>query len=564
VTTGSRRRHTIKTLLIVAMLTLSFHLRYYSSLRGSPILSGFGVNIDWTRHDIVQTHQIGVMESAKTDIASWSGNQAYDIGSILYASLNIVTGTTELVEGLRLLDALPILPFAITPLLALAWYRRTARWEGRQPSDIHHILLIALALCLSANFIIRTARGYHTANLARVVLICFLFAIARAPSDNPKTRKRFSIIALIFALTMANMYHTWVFYFAMLLITIIVVDLVVERIDPPQPPWNTPPYGVLFLAGLLFVFVGVWINHRFEELALTAVNTFLFSSTGDMYFSASSSEYVRSTVDDALMNLNLRRIVTIVGYLASGTIIGAFVLGRLHHGRTGLREGLGNKYEKILLTSLPMFVLMIGSMVAYGMTPIARVESVGIYWVMFIGATILAQRRRSVPIVKLCMALIVISAVFGAVMNPNITEPRHTSQEGEAIQFSGQYLDKTEPVFSDAHLAPPLTYYDHTSVVVVRVTYENWEEYLGSIYFGESAQAADNAIQGTIEDATFGSNPETEDYSIIFSGSPVRKGVNLYTFRSKGVPTTYQDKYRTSPRFSVIYSGGDVTVYQRR
>lgn len=557
--TRNSMKKRVFAIVSVWTMTLAWHLRFYRTRAGSPIPSTWGVNIDWTRFHVVKTGYIGSISSPFTKISSFAGAQNYDLGSLLMASLNIVTGTTSLVGGLTFLNAVSFCGLFLLPVVFIYWLSDV---EYSPPTMWVVWLTLLFALFPAAVTILKTTEGWYTEPVATVIILMIVAFIPRLKHSH----RLFAVVGVLTFLMM-NLYHTWVFLFLIIVGMIYGAGTVIPNVasvtsrDLPTGPLN---WRQLVIISLLFIFVGSYINTHFSELAINFFS--IFANEYDKFYSAAGSPLIETSASDVLTNLNLRQVAKLFNILAILGLVALYAAPRIF---TALKASNPSFWDdprdRVLFSSLFAFPLIVAVFYSMGGLAMAvgRTRYIGVYFGIFCAIILLHSRRAAVRrTAALLIAVAVTTAVISAALS-GLFQPWHTDEEQAAILMTGSVVSDSSYVFSDASLGPPLEYYEIRGIAILQVTHKRWEQRIRDIYYRQSPTQALRAIQATIQDSRVrGDAPRPDSFYVFMSRNPQRHGVPLLSFVTKPTGVDPRQKFNHNPKTVKIYSTGEVTLFR--
>jgi hypothetical protein len=537
----------------VWMFTIAWYLRYLRYTSGSPIPAGYGVNIDISRFFIIRNGYVSDFP-AYTVVSSYAGNQNYDLGSKLLAVMNIITGETDLVASLELLNRLQLQGVFLFPVIFGVWYVSSVRYsESRGLNRGYLLLILCFALFPAGTTILKTSEPWFTETIATAML---LYSIVLVPRLRDSYRHR--VVFIILAGIMMNLYHTWVFLYllivgmTLLLSTIYSRGLLSRTVDSKLVE--------LLLIGVIFFLVGVYMNNRFYELISNLSVAFLYSSGG--FHSAVDSSLIGSGVSNVLTGFNVRRIVKLVNYAGVFAIV--VIFSTLKSFQLFIQRKQLSHYEGTIFFSLfafPFVLFMFYSLTSLG-GAVGRTQYVGIYFAIFSAALLLqADRKRIRQLTTVLIVIIVMTAVPATLLS-GATQPHHTEQEGAAIVTTGHTVPQDEYVFSETSLGPPLQYYEQKGIATVTVTQPGWEDATQAIYFQNDSDAALAKIRYTINYHRSTGTPEPDNFYILLSGYYKSEGVPYFSFVTKPTRVDSRAKFMRNNRTAKVYANGEVTLFR--
>ncbi|TKX67639.1 hypothetical protein [Halorubrum sp. GN11GM_10-3_MGM] len=540
-------------ILAVWMFTLAWHLRYLRYTLGSPIPSTWGVNIDWTRFSIIQNGYISDF-SAYTVLSSYAGSQNYDLGSVLLAVINIITGETELVESLMVLNRIQLQGIIIFPVIFVVWYVSSTRQsESEKLNRGHLLLIICFALFPAGTTILKTSEVWFTETFATATL---LYSVILIPRLWNSTRHR--VVFIIFLVFMMNLYHTWVFLYLLIVGMILFLSAVYSRRLFYQSIESK--LAALLLIGVAFFLVGTYINTLFHELVSNLSRALFYS--GLPAYSSLDSPVTQGGASSALTALNIRRIVKLINYAGVFAIVAIFGAWTSFQIFVQKKRLIPN--EQTIFFSLFAFPFVVA--LFYSLTNLSgaviRTQYVGIYFAIFSAALLLnADRSRIRQLTTVLVVVVVVTAVPATLLSGAL-QPIHTEQEGAAITTTGQTITQDRYIFSEGSLGPPLQYYNQKGIAIVRAGDSNWESATQNIYFEKDSDSALAAIRSTINYQRLPDTPESNNFYILLSGDYASKGVPYMSAVTKPTGIDPRQKFARNNQTVKVYGNGEVTLFR--
>jgi len=546
-------------LLSIWTTTIAWYIHFYPTWSGSPIPGGFGVNIDWTRYNIVQTGYIGDGRRPWTQISGYMGSQNYDFGSILMAEVNIIAGTHNLVESLSLLNAIQITGLILIPIVFLYWYYSTNTADLKS-HEIYLVLLVSFFPTITT--ITKSSTGWYTELFATSILL-FIFALL--PKSRQSKRLLGCVLILIFLMT--NLYRTWIFLFLFIFGTVFTIGLLISNFSDYRTKKGLPiTTGTFLLASLIFFLSGTILKNTLPELIGNVFGFFINTgptrslSTGT---EAARSELVVASSTSELLQLNLRRTFKLINGIAAALIILLYGVTRF---RSMLRREnpLRGDHELILFSSLFAFPIIILVFYSYGGVgaAVTRTRYIGIYFVIFALALLFRSEGSGIrKLISVLAVLMVITAILSVAFS-GYSAP-HTVEEQHAITYTGSYLNDSSYVFSSGSMGPPLGYYNIRGIAIVRPKHTNWKSRIISIYYQSNPSHAIGAIRSTINDSQISKDaPPPDEFYFVLTNRPKYQGVPLLTKRTKPTRQDPRDKFNSANRVSKIYASGNSTLFK--
>lgn len=547
-------------------MTLAWHLRFYHNWIGSPIPGTWGVNIDWTRHHIVQTGYIGDLPRPFTDISSFAGAQNYDFASILYAVVDIVVGKTRLVSALEVLNTTQFVGLVLFPTIFVTWYLSASqRNDGLDWNWFHLFLVLGMVLFPAGTTILKTSQVWFTETIATAILLLSIFLLPRIGNS---VRHRLLFILLL--TLMINLYHTWVFLYILIIGTVFVFEVMVT----PLTHRRSPELNLVGLAliGAVFFLVGGYVNNHFYELTDNLIGSFLplvsqptggSQASSQQFYSATDSSLIKTDVATVLSNPNLRRVMKLFNYAAAFSIV--VIFGVLKAYQVVIRRRKLNTHERTIFYAL--FAFPIVMTMFYVLSNLAgvvgRTHYVGIYFVLFSAGLLLLEESDIVRKATTILVVILVLTAIPAALSSGILQPYHTKQEETAIIATGRNVPNDEYVFSDASLGPPLEYFEMQGIAILQVTHKSWTQRIRDIYYRKDPTQALRAIRSTIRESRIREDaPRPDSFYVFMSSGPQQQGVHLLSFVTIPTGVDPRQKFNHNQKTVKIYSSGEVTLFR--
>lgn len=531
---------------------IGWHLRFYQTWAGSPVPNTFGVNQDWTRHQIVQTGHIGNFEPW-TLVSSYMGAQNYDFASVLMAILNIITDTTHLSEGLTLLNAIQLAGLIFFPLVFLYWYWAT---NGIDLSARVAYLILLVSLFPTHQTIAKAAEGWFTELVATAVMLFILVFLAKAATS----RRTLAVLVVVMFL-MTNLYQTWIFFFLGLLGAIYLFDVVVGRlVSGAQTETLAVPTGLFLIAGSLFFISGEYLNGSFTRVLRASTQILLTTITESRI--ATDPALVQPT--SSLFELNPRRIFKFLNALAAVGVVGLYAVTRIGAILRKPSTVLNDPYERVVLGGLCFFPFIIFVFFNYrGIgSAISRTRYIGIYFVILAAVLLFrSDNHRLRQSVTILLAVMVATAIPAFVLSGGL-EPNHTVEEEQSIEWAGTYISQDSYVFSDAVMGPPLGYYNIRGISIIMVPHENWNNRTLAIYYLSNSTEAIQSVEATIDDSIILEDaPPLREYYVFLTSEPRSEGVSLLAQQTKPTNVDPRENFNTAHSVSKVYTSGETTLF---
>lgn len=536
-------------IIIVWALLIAWWLRYYQTYAGSPIPGGWGVNIDWTRHDIAQNGRIIPETDARSVLSSYRGAQSYDWTAITLGIVSVVMGGS--LEGnLTALNTLPVVGLLIIPNIIFLMHNQFVNNAGLLSTN--GVLLLSLSLFPASQVVFKTSLGWYPEPYSTSLLLLTLIMAPRVHDSWAHY-----VIFIILMVATLNSYHTWVFFFLLIISTIIILEFFYRQVVTHQVE-PLPGLNSAVLLGILFYATGVSLSGRFEELIGTLA---MVTVTGqDEFFAAAGSDLISATASHALENIGIRRFLVLINYISTFGIVILYSITQFSGVIDKDTHFLRNSYNRLILFSLLAFPIIVGMFYALGgiSTAINRTQYIGVYFAVFCAIVLLSQQERwhhSITIVL--VVTMILTAVGGVALYDSTYTAPHTHGEAAAIEFTGQNVQSDHPVFSDGRMGMPLLYYSHDALVGLDVTNPGWEERAKAIFYGSSNMSTKEAIKSSVELSI--SNNREENIYVLLSTRLVEDGPQLLTFQLRPAPNTI-NRFEHNPEFNKIYSNGNSSL----
>lgn len=538
------KRRLVAVIILWAFL-FAWFLRRLKHLSSSSVPSSWGVNIDYTRFSLVQYGKLTNNTDALTLIPSYAGGQNYDFGSYLLASINIITGTNSFPASLEFLNIILIPGLIILPVTIMSWGTDVGKLLGWGKP-----VLLLLILFPSARIINFTSNGYHPGLLATAVLLFVLYSLRLQVVHWKRV-----LLFTIFWFILMNSYHTYVFLGGIIVTAAVLFDILAESPESEVPVSS----NIIMVMILTFFIVGTFVNQRFYEL----ISNFSALSGGVDFYDVTSSQVVEGTGESISTGWTSANILfTIINYAASVLMVIVFsmdVFQRVWYGNLASVT----RSERIVFGAtlgtglLPIIFFLYGGLG----TAVYRTQYIGIFLVMVIVALQIRRPGLKRWIIMSGVLILVVTSLVVIGTGGWLQSP-HTYQEEEMIQFGGEKIPENEYVFGDAKSAPPLMYYSHNGITIVREGRSKWEKQLRAIYFQNQSVAAKNAIQRRISDSLISESAPSVTSAYIMSRDDVtRKGVPMFSFTTSPAKYAVSDQLYSDRESQKIYHGGNTSIF---
>lgn len=547
-------RKKIGAIITTWLVTIAWWLRYYSTWSGSPIPSTYGANIDWTRHMIVQTGNIQYFKGF-TLLTSYSGRQNDDLASFLYAMINIITGETQLVDALELLNAISLPGMILFPLIFITWWW-TYRANSIKKTTGGLVLVVIFALYPSPTTIEKTAEGFFTETYATAILLLMFLLLVIAQQS-----KRILAVFLGLTFISTNVYHTWVFLSLLVLGVSIAISYSLEqwefgRAKSTFSLWLLPAFFATFFIS------GTILNNTFFEFVDNLWRAISGINQGYEIYQVGNSPLTSTQRPSQLQSLNARQIIKLTNYVAGVGIISIFGITRLRaliYRKSGI-----SRHDRVLFAALCSFPIIIAMFFGIGgiSTAYTRTQYIGVYFIIFSSALLIQSNRQRIRrATAVLMIICIISAGVGTTMVGTLN-PTHTVQQEDAIEWSGNKIPNDEYIFSETKMGTPLMHYQQKGVTLVRASSPGWEDRLRAIYYSDDPEAAREAIIETIELSKFEEAPDVDDYYIIMPEYITEEGVGMMAYSTIPTGRSPTEIFDRSQHLNRIYDSNSSTIYR--
>lgn len=526
--------------------SLSYHLRtrFTGAFNGSSLLSGYGANVDAARYQIVQTGSPASDFKAITQLSSWMTSQGYDIGSRLFAILNIVTGTTSAENSLQFLGQFPVVGLLIIPILAVSYF------PGQ--SDLGKLGVFLLALFPTARATKVTANGYHTGNIAIAYLILFMIILSIV---EPRNIRKKTILLLPVTAALAMSYHTFAMIFALLITVLIVSDSLLPGRD--EAIFGSAEASIL----LVVTFAGIGLsNGRIYEI--TSGITGLFSQgSGEM------TAVFNSGVQESVSSIfTIRRIATLGSILVAFALMVSYTVTRLWpivHSRD--ISQITNRYDRVILCSSlatpPMFVMLYAW---NGLGPAYQRTLLFAIWIVVLALSLLylTSSERQQQMITVGIVVVMIFSSVAVISQPSFNQASVSVEEGQTVRFADHYMPDDAYIFSDGSTALTMLYANKRASIAVRVkSGPEYQNRLDNIYYNGSADDGLKSVDAIAKEQSLKPKLAKDDRYLVFSERMSERGVSLLFTLAPPPEEDFHQKYAKSPRISKIYSSNGSVVY---
>lgn len=547
-------RKRVFAIVIIWILLMAWWSRYYQTYVNSPIPGGWGVNIDWTRHAIAQEGRIISETDASSVLSSYRGSQSYDWAAITLGITSVIIGGS--LDGtLRTLNAIPVVGFVIFPSLVFLLYRRFIGDIELLSSS--GVLMLSLSLFPSVRIVFKTALGWYPEPYSTALVLLTLLMVPRAQHS-----WKHYLVFIILTIVTLNTYHTWVFFFLLISVTVMIFEFFFRRTTEHQ---GRPLLGLLAAVWLsvLFYLTGTTVSGRFDELINTISSVILLRGLNE-FFAAASSELIGASASQALENVGIRRVLSITNYSATFSVVALYGFIRIYRIVRGDGSPLEDASERLILFSLLAFPVIVALFYAMGGlgTAVGRTQYIGIYFAMFCVIALLAKEHGTLRTITMGLAVImVITTVGGVALHKSTYTAPHTQQEAAAIEFTGQEVPNPDPIFSDTRLGMPLLYYQQDAVISIQVTHEGWEERAEAIFYGESNLTTEEALSTSVKMGVFAKD-DSDRVFVLLSERMAESGPSLLSYQLPPAPSVIE-RFEQNAEFNKVYANGDSILMRR-
>ncbi|UIP00995.1 hypothetical protein Hbl1158_06460 [Halobaculum sp. CBA1158] len=537
---------------------LSWYLRVFPVIEEPGITGGFGAIHDWPRFHLVRTGTRSNIPSGLTETSA-KMDMPIDLTTYFLAMYTIISGNIKLSSGLTMLKSLPNLLYFIPAFLGVSFYKRI---NAGSNSKYEIGLLFVLGLFISPVFISYTDMSINQAGYGICIYSILLYIIYSIleQGSSPRWVGLFSIFSGI----MAAIYHTYGLISIFIVPSYYILEHSSFRFALTQNKFcvnnSSRKSMLLFISVTAMTTVGLYYSTVVPEIGWNLTQMFLVASESAQSYKSAQVGVFRSVL---VANLSLEfasRISKFFIYIIYSIFIMYFL--RILFNKSFQFNKSSGVFLLLLLTLYPIVFVMFFSYGGIGVA-VQRTAAAGSPVIIFIVGYILSEkvsleRKR---IIQSVIAFIIILAIVTQL--PMLQEPpQYTEEEKVGIQFTGEYVETSQMVFSDSRLGGSLLYYNHRGIVYVRVIRADWEQRLRNIYFAENPQQTRKAIIKTIK---YHSKSEVDkksirDHYILISKRMTETGIRIETHSYRKKPT---DKYHTTfdSRYNRIYHSGDGLIY---
>lgn len=539
------KKHQAIILIMLLIITGNF-VYLYPKLDYSPVPTKWGVGIDWGRYYILHEGRIyGGKEFALTWQSDIKNYGSVDVlPKILFATLNLITGTTNFPDDLKLHYTLPWIGVIFLPLVVLFWYDTLCKNEGRKFNYLDCCLLFFFSMFPITSALEPVSGNTNGSGLARSLFLLLLVLFSIIFSKKKKNTCKLSIF-LFLLFSFFYYYHTWSYYLAIYLTTILVFAVFGQN------------------------------NKNIRNLTILGIVGFFMSAIYYNYKLLNEPAMIIRYLPQILVNFPSVSPITkinpeFLGYKPFGStysymqlinaILLLFICLIFFWRYLNLRKRRRlNPHEKILFYFLVAQFFVAGALFVWdGILGVySRIFESLVYVTMLFAAYLLVKTEGKL---KIAIRFMLLSATFLCVIG-YLTYPPElnwslTGEEFIGISFAGRYIPKTSYIFSDFRLGTPLIYFGQLGIRTIdglhdppRVT----EEVLDRVYYNVSHPA-------TILDKIIG----TSEYYVIISSRQAKVYiVDTSLTRFKPASKDFQEKWTKEKSFSKVYSSKHIDIYYR-
>jgi len=539
------RKHQV--LLAVLLIIVANFIYLYPKLNYSPVPSKWSVGIDWGRYYILQKGRIynGDVEPPLTwqsDIKNYGS--ADILPKILFAILNLITGTTGFPEDLKLHYAFPWVGTIFLPIIILSLFTYLSKEEKRfNYLDCYLLMLFSMfPMCSAIEPVNGNTNGSGVTRAIFVLLLSLLLIIFNEKNKNTLRSGVFLFLIIPFF----NYYHTWSYYFVIYL-TVVGIFAFRRR--------NERHIEGLVIYGIVTSFIStIFYNRQLLEEIARIIRFFPL-----ILANFPSVSYTLEVNPEFLGYASLRSTYSYMQLINSMLILSLCLIFFWNYIKLHRKQEL-KLYEKMLfyfLMTQPFIACALfiwdGILGVY-----SRIFESLVYVVMLLAAYLLVKTAGSS---KTIIRLIIVSAVFLCIVSylsyPAELNWSLTDEEFKGIAFAGNHIPKTSYIFSDFRLGTPLIYFGQLGIKTTDASHhtpEITEEILERCYY--------NVFHPEIILDTFINKP---DYYVLISSRQSEICIvdpSLKNFRP--APEDFQKKWEEELSFDKIYESMGINTYYRR
>lgn len=539
-------------ILSIWAILLSWYARVLPFIGQSGMTSGYGVIHDWPRFHLVNTGFSNNVPDGLT-LVSDRIYRPKDIMTFLLATISLVTGTTKLIPGLKLLQTLPNLAYFLPAFLGVSFYNR----NNEQMNSTDTMFIFLSGLFLSFTFIAYTTTSINKAGYGICLLSLCLYLMYRISKIG--IEQRWLIILLLLFGVMTSVYHTQSLVAIYIIPGFYFIEYMFQRFaSSGNIRYNSQSSLYLLLSSLVIMIpVGMYHSGTIQEIVLNIVNIFFSSTGGQDIITSEKTSVIKSGLFYGIPASSVSKIIlrSVYAILIIYLLIKLFRKYQNHYGEE-------ERFLSILLFLYPgvlfMFYSYGGLFIGFKRT-IATGSAVSIFIISYLVSEENHLTRRH--ILKAGLVLIVISTLVAQAATIE-GEESHTEQELAAIQFTGEQVQNSKIIFTESTIGTPLLYYNQRGIVYTRPLHSGWENRMQEIYLQSNPQDSEKAILESIDRQRlqYPSIQPIDDYYVFTTKRLSKRGINLLSFTyAKKPPRQFYNNFDSN--YNRVYHSGDGLLY---
>ncbi|WP_142859558.1 hypothetical protein [Salinigranum halophilum] len=486
-----------------------------------------------------------------TQLSAWMYSQTYDSGSMMYAIINIITGTSGSRSGIAFVRLVPFAGTLVIPALCLGWLSRVSIKNGSEMSLKHLFLILTFSLFPAESAIFIASNGYHPGGVALGVLVGAFIIVGSIQ----RIYRRFILLS-VFSAAIASQYHTFALVFVLLLSGTFILDQIYVKLTGSTKRLVTWLEVMTF--GVIYTSIGTFANNRVFEIVTRIL--FFTSPEGGGFDTVFINRF-----NESVTNIfTITRISTAISIVIAFIILASFMLLVIENMTKRGLNFLRTRHIRLAFLIVPAFIPMTVMLYLWGGfgPAITRTIYVGIWFVVLAAAILLVEGSTSVELGTVVAIVLVVSTVGIAVASQESFGTAEISvQQSDSVKFSGEYIHSEDYIFSDSRLGLALLYESHQAIIAVRPSNDpDFTKRLNSIYYNGTSSDGISSIKNISEAQTI-SQSEADDTYLLLS-KDMQNGVEIFVTYAPPTEPNFYEKYDQDHQVRRIFSNGENIIYK--
>jgi len=533
-------------LLIILLILLGDLVYLYPKIGYSPTPVQWEVGSGWGRYYIITHGEIPHKEMAITWQSNIRNYATVDVlPKLLAAIINIVTGTVVFPYNDKFHQLFPWPGLIFLPIVVIAFYSKLSKSKIKEHSNLDIIVLYLFAMFPLASSTFSMSFGLTAANaVARALFLLLLSLFGSLYVEMSDMKKVMIFILILFPFFYYH--HTWSYYFLIYAFGISILSL----LTGDAKRYNIFRVFVLtmvaFFTSAIYYSTNLLGNMKQIILGLPKLFQTFFSVSSAMHV---NREYIGYTPFSSLYGY--------IQFIGSLLIISIVILFLIQYGSKRYSYKQNGTEKFLLYCILSQFFVGVGLFAWEGILGVfSRFLEALIYVTMLVSAYLLAIATGKLKnIVRIILIVIALLCIVSFLIYPYELNWLLTNGEARGLSFAGESIPKTEYIFSDFRLGPPLVYYNQLAISTIDT-------------YTQSAQIVDEILERCYYNV---SNPKlvldkifnTKEYYVLLSRLQSKKYlVDPSLQRFKPASKDFLERWNAQPGFDKIYSG-EVVLFRR-